>query len=320
MLSLWMLAAIVCQLQPSALAQAETALVPPQAGQAEIVETQLPPYAAPVVKIEPRGIQVKLGGEMRSIPFDQLLRTRFGTLGKPASNEKISVELADGSTIVCAQVTSDSKNVKIVWADQESISVPARQVTSCLLQPLDVARARQWQAIVDSKASADVLVVQRSAESLDKIEGVISEVTDAAVKFQFDGQTLDVQRTKLAGWKYFAPEASSRPKLLAVVRDRHGSSWMVQSIAGDWSSPNSVAEVKLVCGVDLKLATASVVDIDFSFGSMRFLADLQPLERKVQPRFSLAISLPEAEQLFGPRAARAASPGTGPSRRGRRRR
>jgi hypothetical protein len=40
---------------------------------------------------------------------------------------------------------------------------------------------------------------------------------------------------------------------------------------------------------------------------MRFLADMEPLERKVQPRLTLAIALPEAEQLFGPRAVVAES-------------
>lgn len=334
MLSLWWLVAIVGQLQAAGPAansafvgesptvaaqlenaqvkttQAETPLTAPAGngpatavGQAEIVETRLPPYAAAVAKIAAGGVEVHLNGQNRTIAFDQLLRTRFAAAGKPAAAGKISVELADGSLATCSQFTSDGKIVKLAWAADDFISVPARQVASCLLQPLDATRAKQWEAIVESKSAADVLVVQRSAEALDKIEGVINEVTDAAVKFQFDGQAIDVQRSKLAGWKYYAPEPGNRPKLLAVVRDHHGSSWMAQSIAGDWSSGDGHVALQLVCGVDLKLPIGSIVDIDFSFGSMRFLADLQPLERKVQPRFALAIALPETETLFGPRPA-----------------
>ncbi|MGN6135985.1 MAG: hypothetical protein ACTHOU_15975 [Aureliella sp.] len=316
MLSIGLLALALCQLsaaateppattQPATGADAEQS--PAVAGRAEIAETQLPPYSAQVLAVGPEGLTVKLGAETRSVPLDQLLRTRFAAPEKPAASEKISVELADGSTVHCAQVTSDGNALTLTWADGQSVAVATRQVTSCQLQPLDANRSRQWQAIVESNTAADVLIVQRSPESLDKIEGVISAVTDSAVKFQFDGQAIDVQRSKLAGWKYYAPQASSRPKLLAVVRDRHGSSWMAQSLQADWSAAAAQADLKLVCGVELKLPLASLVDIDFSFGSMRFLADLEPIERKVQPRFALAIALPQAEQLFGPRPAAAES-------------
>ena len=296
MVSFWMLAVVACQLQPAAAAV-----------QAEIQQTQLPAYTAAVEKIEPAGVQFRLGSESRSLPFDQLLHVRFSDVKKTAATEKIALELADGSLVNSSQITSDGKNVVLTWADQSSIAVPARQVTSCLLQPLDAVRAKQWQAIIDSRNSGDVLVVQRSAEALDKIEGVISGVTETVVKFQFDGQSVDVPRAKLAGWKYFSPEANSRPKLLAVVRDDHGSNWMVQSVAGQWSDRSATAELKLVCGVDLRIPIASIADIDFSFGSMRFLADMEPLERKVAPRLTLAVALPEAEQLFGPRAVAAES-------------
>ncbi len=63
--------------------------------------------------------------------------------------------------------------------------------------------------------------------------------------------------------------------------------------------------VKASRGASVDLPIENVAEIDFSFGSMRFLADMEPLERKVQPRLALAVKLPEAELLFGPRPAAA---------------
>lgn len=318
MFSLWLLALVTCQLQPGTAptagagtggqgpgAPAQAATAERKLGQAEIVQTQSPAYSAVVQAVEPAGLQVQVASETRLIPFDALLRARFFAPDKKRSENKVMVELADGSSVFCSDVSSDGKNVTFRWADREPMTVPAQRVTSCLLGPLSPTLAKQWQAIVESRASGDVLVVQRSAEALDKIEGVIGEVTDAAVKFTLDGQSINVQRAKLAGWRYYAPEPQSRPKLLAVVRDHHGSSWMAHSLVGQWAEPDAMIQLKLLCGAEVKIAAAAIGEIDFSFGSMRFLADLEPIERRTQPRLTLATPLPAADELFGPRPAQA---------------
>lgn len=335
MLSLWLLMAVTCQLQPGGAqpagifadgqaageqaasggtvaqrpgAQAEGGKASPaqtQLGQAEIQQTQSPTFSAVVQGVEPGGLQAAAAGQTRVIPLDQLLRTRFAGGEKKRSDNKVVAELADGSSVLCSQVTSDGKNVTFTWSDRKPMTLPAQCITSCLIRPLSPALARQWQAIVESRASSDVLIVQRSPAALDKIEGVIGQITDMAVKFQFDGQSIDVQRSKLAGWRYYAPEPQSRPKLLAVVRDHQGSSWMVAAIAGQWSAPDAMIELKLLCGAEVQIPAAAISEIDFSFGSMRFLADLEPIERRTAPRFTLATPLPAAEELFGPRPAEA---------------
>ncbi len=183
-------------------------------------------------------------------------------------------------------------------------------------QSLDAGLLKQWENLVGSRTSSDVLILQRSPEALDKIEGIISEISDKQVKFEFDGQTIPVQRTKLAGWRFFSANKDKPGKLLAVMRDTLGNSWMIQSIAAATWAPGNKAQVKLVSGVDIEFPIENIGEIDFSFGSMRFLADLEPLERKVQPRLALAVKLPEADQLFGPRpsvaeTARGATAGPG---------
>jgi hypothetical protein len=80
---------------------------------------------------------------------------------------------------------------------------------------------------------------------------------------------------------------------------------MAQSIAGKWSAADAMIELKLLCGATVSIPAAAVHEIDFSFGSMRFLADLEPIERRTQPRLTLATPLPAADQLFGPRPAEA---------------
>lgn len=313
MFCFWLLATLVAQLQPAATSSqsaAARANVPAAAnpvGPAEILETRLPTYSAQVVKIDATGMTVKLGNESRQIAFDQLLRSRFSVAESKPDAARLAVELSDGSTINCSKISSDGKNVELGLSRETIVSLPTRTVASCRLRPLDADLSKQWEAIVESRISGDILVLQRSPTALDKIEGVIGEITDSAVKFQFDGRTIDVQRTKLAGWRFYSAPSTAKAKLLGVVRDIQGSKWMVQGVTGDWSASGTSVQLQLQCGATVSLPIASISDIDFSFGSMRFLADLEPLERKVQPRLSLTAELPEAEQLFGPRSAAAES-------------
>lgn len=272
---------------------------------AEILETRLPVYSANVNQINDQGVSLKIGNQAKTIPFDQLLRAKFGSDIKPGQG-KLQVELSDGSQLHCQQMTSDGKTVQLTLTEGWTVTLPSNQVTSCLTQPLDATLAKQWENMVSARIAGDVLVLQRSPEALDKIEGVIVEITDTQVKFEFDGQTIPVQRTKLAGWRFFSSSKDKPGKLLAVLRDAQGNSWMIQNLSAKWAAGNK-AQLKLVGGASVDVPVEQISEIDFSYGSMRFLADLEPLERKVQQRSALAVKLPEAEQLFGPRPVAAES-------------
>ncbi len=269
---------------------------------AEILETRLPAYTAAITQISDEGLAIRLGNQSRTIPYDQLLRARLSGLENVSPSGKLQIELSDGSQLRCQQITSDGKNAELVISDDWKINVPNSQVASCLTRPLDAALAKQWETMLGSRIAGDVLILQRSAEALDKIEGIIAEISESQIKFEFDGQTIPVQRTKLAGWRFFSSSKDKPGKLLAVLRDISGNSWMIQSVNAQWTA-GSKAQLKLVGGATIQVPVEQISEIDFSFGSMRFLADLEPLERKVQPRLALAVKLPEAEQLFGPRAA-----------------
>ena len=298
MFSILWLVAVVCQVT----ANSSSSQTGPAS--AEILETRVPAYSATITEISSTGVEVRASNQKRSIPFDQLLRAKFASPETKAAPNQLQVELSDGSQLRCQQLTSDGKTVQLTISDQWKVSLPSNQVANCLAIRLDATLGKQWENMVSSRIAGDVLILQRSAEALDKIEGVIVEITDAQVKFEFDGQTIPVQRTKLAGWQFFSSSKEKPGKLLAVLRDVLGNSWMIQGITAKWS-PGSAAQVKLVSGATIEFPIDKISEIDFSFGSMRFLADLEPLERRVPPRLSLAVKLPEAEQLFGPRASAA---------------
>ncbi len=280
----------------------------------EVVETQAPPYLAELVSISSGGIRVQQSGAVSDVPIDNLLRLSFKNVAAPEISEiqTIDVILRDGSRIRGSEVTSDAAGVTIVSSGR-IITLQGQQMSSCLLRQLNPQLQKQWQALIDAENSADLVVLARAEDALDKIEGVISKITRDAVSFEYDGQVIDAPRTKIAGLKYFSADAGLPGKLVAIVRDVHNNRWTASSI--ELLENGSHCKLTLQCGVTVELTIAELLDIDFSLGNMRYLADIEPLERNSTPRFELGIELPEAAKLFGLRTLPPTSTAslTGPS-------
>lgn len=276
-----------------------------QIAQVEVLETQRPAYASRLVGIEEGRVLLRQDGSDRAIPLAQILRLTCkseivsGVLSdaKPAG---VELQLIDGSQFIASKLSSDGKSAAIDLTDRTKIELPIAMIGHCVMQPLNETQRAQWLTIVASRIATDQLVVIRSAEALDTVEGVINGIDSSGVKFEFDGQSITAPLAKLAGLRFFskvAPAASGR--LLAVVRDKRKSSWLVSKLVT--SNSGGIAEVvmDLMCGSRLRLPLESIDEIDFSFGSRRFLAELTPLNRTIRPRFELTGGVPEGDELFG---------------------
>ena len=271
---------------------------------AEVVQSQAPAHSAVILEISDQGIRNRANGKEQTIALSQIRKLIFATrtVDKPvALPEPATIAvLSDGSQFACKQITFDGSSVVCQIDDQRSHKLETSVITSCQFQTLSAAQQTQWQAIVASRLSSDILVLIRSPEALDKIEGLIQRIEPQIVKFDFAGQAIDAPRAKLAGIRFFSKNpALAGNKGGAIVREKNGATWMAQSVSAKDLSMKAAIEVKLLCGSQIEIPIASVAEIDFSFGNMQFLAELEPLERATQKRI-VGPELPEFNELFGP--------------------
>jgi hypothetical protein len=252
-------------------------------------------------------VQTVQAGETRKIPFENILRLRFTTTKPRKSEAAMTVELRGGSRIVASDLTSDGKDVTIS-SGSGPLVFASKTVSTCLFGQLSAELLPQWKSFVESQVASDMLVIARSEDSLDKIEGLIGKVTSEIVSFDVDGQSVEAPREKLAGIKYFSAKAALGP-LVGVVRDIHRNEWIISSM----TSKGETCTLKLNCGESVTLPITDLSEIDLSYGNSRYLADMEPLERISQPRFELGIELADAAKLFG---ARRIEPTSGPGLKG----
>ena len=130
-----------------------------------------------------------------SVPIETVIKiTRQPGNGNNApAFRPVSIFLDDGSVIKTDDFQSDGKQAKFLFGEQPS-GIAMKQVAAVMLRPANPKTREQWDEIGSGSHSGDVLVIRKGDNSLDYLEGVVSEITADEVKFQFEGDSIDVKR------------------------------------------------------------------------------------------------------------------------------
>lgn len=296
------------------------------AAQTEVATTDQAPYSAQVLSISADGVRLDVGNKQLTVPLDKLRRVSFAKLdaGQSGGNAAQQIVLRDGSQFRYATLSLAGGSVRCELQAGANFELPPAAVQHVQLQRLTPAQWTQWQAIVQSRAAADRLVLIRSAEALEQLEGIVSAVSAEQVSFNFSGQVIEAPLTKLAGLCLFsaapattttasgAASQRAQGKLSAIVHDLSGNRWLVAAISLPQNSRQ--VELQLLAGATVVLPLEQLAEIDFSSGSMQYLADLQPLARSSQKNdagsddpsgdtLALGLRVSGAGELFGPRSS-----------------
>jgi len=199
--------------------------------------------------------------------------------------DPISVQFVDGSIVQATGFLVEAGRATVLLAENEAIRAATRSLQSVRFFPPSAELSKQWDEIESAgDIAGDVLVIRktRTAEDenaveqesigLDSLEGVLYEVTDESVAFEFGGTRVDVPRHKVEGVIYFHRTANRLAEPTSRVLTVDGSAWNFKSCELDGDTLKGVS----VGGVRLSLPVASLKTIDFSVGNLVFLSDLKP--------------------------------------------
>ena len=130
---------------------------------------------------------------------------------------------------------------------------------------------------------------------MDKIEGVIGEI-QPSVQFEYGGQVLNAPRTKLAGLRFFSPPATL-PSTVCSITDVWGH--VLQAAQVTSAKGLLSLEIVLTCGAAVTLPLETISLLDFSSGSMLYVATIDPISQGRNSAFDLDVSVAGMDQLFG---------------------
>ncbi|MGI9456415.1 MAG: NPCBM/NEW2 domain-containing protein [Aeoliella sp.] len=251
-------------------------------------------------------IVVKGNNETKQLPLSQLLRIRPVVADVQTNELETFVDLTDGSRLPLTEVTVTDRvaSLNTLLAD-ETLTLATEQIQLVQLSPRAQDADVFWSELAEKQLPGDVLVIQKGKSSqLDYLTGVLGDVSQELVKFNWDGEVIPVKRTKIAALAYYHATSPDLPPVSCWLMTRFGARLPVQSIELE---PNSQAlKVSAVSGLQFTIPVSDLREADCSMGKLTYLSDLEPLKEKWLPRIGLPgtvelihqYGLPRRDQSF----------------------
>ena len=218
---------------------------------------------------------------------------------KTTEKASVWIELLDGSKLLATTYTASSGKATVKLVGGAVVEMPTRSIHSARFRLQDAELAGQWREIVAAPRTSDLIVVRKTSmrtieegeaepktvteTALDELDGTLLEVSPESVKFDFDGERIDVKREKIEGLVYYhAVRRELSPGVCRLI-DAGGSQWTIKSLqlAGDKLTLVTTA------GVSASLPVVGVSRIDFSVGNIANLTELEPDTGDGEPVVSL---------------------------------
>jgi hypothetical protein len=249
-----------------------------------------------------QGRQVLPAGELLSlVPSNAVDSLPF--VGAPAT----TVQLVDGSQLRATDYSVNRGRATIRLSGGGVAKVSTKSIQHVCFKKQDAALQQQWQRILDSDRSGDVIVVRKTSQptedmplvvALDHLEGILGDTASDTVVFEFDGlPAKNVSRSKVEGLIYHHARAAPRSNLVCQLVDLWDTRWNVKSLEIRQSELALVSSA----GVRFSLPLNRIAKLDYSAANMVYLSELEPESQVWRPHVFSRVTPPSVSQWFRPR-------------------
>lgn len=237
---------------------------------------------------QPGAIAIKQAGDIRTLDAKNVLEVR--PVEKPKASEKsaMEIQLADGSRLPFTDIEVLHRKAEIATPlSTEPLSIPAGALSYVTFEK----NAPEFPA----DTTSDFLIVKKKdSEETETLFGVIDAITAEQVKFSWEGDTIPVKRSKLAGLGFYQAQNENAAEPLCILNLASGAKLVARSIERDGEG----LIVTLGDDVKLRAALTEIESADYSGGKLSELSDMTPLVKKWTPLVSLPAAV-ESIQNFG---------------------
>ena len=208
------------------------------------------------------------------IPWEQITSIAFVADKADASNANQPtawMRWTGGSRSAVAAIEISDDQFRATLLDGTKLQGPTESLDAVRFYAPAPGTNQQWEELLKRPRTGDVVIVRKSAESLDLLEGVIHSVTADVVEFEFDGQKIPVRRTKLEGIA-FAGRRDRPARSLGRLLDRFGGEWQLASIEAD----DSRVKLETVSGIRWQWRLRHLRRLELQGTNVVYLSDLKP--------------------------------------------
>jgi len=252
-------------------------------------------------------LQTSAGPQVLDTSALQSVKSASAADIQPEETPAVWVDLADNSSLHGLAFTLVEGEANVQGMTHEKLSLPARVVRAVRFYMQQETVQKQWSAIASEARVGDVLVVRKVNPNgtgpgdvvLDQLPGVVREIRDNNVVFEFDNERLEVPRAKIEGILFRPLPATEMSEPKCRVKDRDGGIWQVKSL----TLKQDRLVLETVAGASLQLVAQRLLEIDFSSANLLYLSDLEAESSDYKPYFNSASTPSSVRDWFKPRGA-----------------
>jgi hypothetical protein len=199
-------------------------------------------------------------------------------------------ELTDGTLLPINDFQATKSVAKLTIrapqpADQTTIALPVREVVAVRLQQFEPALEEQWEQIRSQDVASDVLVLlSRDGKNLNEAEGILGDASTTKIQIEYDGDSMRVDRAKVAGWIYFRKKSTTQPGPRCILHGRTG----LRGAVSDMRLTGQTLNITTSSGTKLTWPLSDIYFADFSAGKIAYLSDLTPASERWTPLVGLS--------------------------------
>ena len=257
-----------------------------------------------MVRWDAEGLTVAGESGQVTLPVDRLLSVRWPGDKFTAPGSAKYMELVDGTRLNIADFTTRRGVADASTAYSSSpLRIRTALISTVELQPASEASRVAWRELETKNLAGDVLLVsKRDGQSVDYLAGILGDVTADQAGFEWEGDRVQVKRSKIAALAYHHDKPAGLPDAVCRLETADGSQIPAREVALEEGRLHVVTPA----GVRLTLAVADVRQADFSAGKLAYLSDLKPVRAQWTPRIATPLSaelqaihgMPRSDQSF----------------------
>jgi len=240
-----------------------------------------------------------------------IIQTKAGVIEKSASDigqvsfgnkmeaqtPPVELFMLDGSKAFGSRLTGQSSSgwrLKDLLGNEVAIS--SKSLKAVRLKAIAPELVKTWQSAILETKNADAVILLRSGNSLDRINGVILQVQEESITFDLDGQQIDIPIEKLVGLVWFQRDQERVKPTIEVSATDH-SVWMAESL----TMKSNVLELRTSLGQSVSIPLVQISRINYSTANIRWLADVESLEAVAERQIEFKTPIASVDKAFAPR-------------------
>jgi len=231
--------------------------------------------------------------------LDQLQSIVFAPQAVPAKDATTLITLHGGSIFHAKSITLTGDKCTIIIGNNQSFICRADSIRDIRFKLLTDEALQQYQKIFAMDSVGDILIVQRKSGAIDQLEGIVEAIDGEFVTFNFGGDKIPVEITKLAGIQLVKPANKETSKALCQIADRLNNVWQVSQL--NFVSENQELQVKTCTGESLTFKLSELSRLDFASHNILFLSDITPETVEWTPFLSGNLIRKRLSKVYEPR-------------------